>query len=88
MKYASTIETGTTNQTDELTRQMNEMITIAKNHQIQNIKGGNKNSGNRHNGQDKHKGNSKGGRNLKGPDTNVSGPFSNGAPPFQCYNCC
>ena len=33
MKSASTIEAGATNQTDELTRQMNEMITIVKNQQ-------------------------------------------------------
>ena len=63
------------------------MITIVKNQQVQNTKGGNKKSSNRYNGQDKFKGNSKGGRNLKGPDTNASGPFRNGAPPFQCYNC-
>ena len=87
MKSASTIEAGATNQTDELTRQMNELITIVKNQQVQNTKGGNKNSSNRFNGQEKYKGNNKGGRNLKGPDTNASGPFRNGAPPFQCYNC-
>ena len=87
MKSASTMETGSKNQTDELTRQMNELITIVKNQQVQNTKGGNKNSSNRYNGQDKFKGNSKGGRNLKGPDTNASGPFRNGASPFQCYNC-
>ena len=29
----------------------------------------------------------KGGRNLRGPDTNSSGPFKNGTPPWQCYNC-
>ena len=87
MKSASTMETGAKNQTDELTRQMNELITIVKNQQVQNTKGGNKNSSNRYNVQDKLKGNSKGGRNLKGPDTNASGPFRNGAPPFQCYNC-
>ena len=71
MKSASTMETGAKNQTDELTRQMNELITIVKNQQVQNTKGGNKNSSNRYNGQDKLKGNSKGGRNLKGPDTNA-----------------
>ena len=87
MKSASTTEAGAKNQTDELTRQMNELITIVKNQQVQNTKGGNKNSSNRYNGQDKFKGNSKGGRNLKGPDTNASGPFRNGASPFQCYNC-
>ena len=87
MKSASMMETGAKNQSDELTRQMNELITIVKNQQVQNTKGGNKNSSNRYNVQDKLKGNSKGGRNLKGPDTNASGPFRNGAPPFQCYNC-
>ena len=66
---------------------MNELITIVKNQQLQNTKDGNKNSSNRYNGQGKFKGNSKGGRNLKGPGTNASGPFRNGAPPFQCYNC-
>ena len=86
MKSASTMETGAKNQTDELTRQMNELITIVKNQQVQNTKDGNKNSSNRYKVQDKLKGNSEGGRNLKGPDTNASGPFRNGAPPFQCYN--
>ena len=69
MKSASIIETGATNQTDELTRQMDELITIVKNQQVQNTKGGSKNSSNRFNGQEKYKGNNKGGRNLKGPDT-------------------
>ena len=87
MKSASTIEAGATDQTDELTRQMNELITIVKNQQVQNTKGGNKNSSNRFNGQEKYKGNNKGGRNLKGPDTIASVPFRNGTPPFQCYNC-
>ena len=41
------METGAKNQTDELTRQMNELITIVKNQQVQNTKGGNKNSSNR-----------------------------------------
>ena len=87
MKSASTMEAGVMKQTNELTRQMNEIITIVKNQQVQNTKGGNKNSSNGYNGQDKFKDNNKGGRNLKGPDTNASGPFRNGAPPFQCYNC-
>ena len=87
MKSASTIEAGATNQTDELTRQMNELITIVKNQQVHNTKGENKNSSDRFNGQEKYKGNNKGVRNLKGPDTNVSSPFRNGGPPFQCYNC-
>ena len=39
MKSASTIEEGATNQTDELTRQMNELIMIVKNQQVQNTKG-------------------------------------------------
>ena len=34
MKSASTMETGAKNQTDELTRQMNELITIIKNQQV------------------------------------------------------
>ena len=66
---------------------MNELITIVKNQQVQNAKDGNKNNSTRYNAQAKFKGNNKGGRNLKGPDTNASGPFRNGAPPFQCYNC-
>ena len=41
IKSASTTETGVTNQNSELTRQMNELITIVKNQQIQNTKGGN-----------------------------------------------
>ena len=86
MKSAATMEAGATNQTSELARQMNELITIVKNQQVQNTKSGNKNSSNGY-GQDKYKGNNKGGRNLKGPDTNASGPFRNGASPFQCYNC-
>ena len=64
MKSASTMETGAKNQTDELTKQMNKLITIVKNQQVQNTKGRNKNSSNRYNVQDKLKGNSKGGRNL------------------------
>ena len=87
MKSASTAEAGVTNQTSELSRQMNELIKIVKNQQVQNTKGGSRNSSNRFNAQDKFKDNTKGGRNLKGPDTNASGPFRNGAPPFQCYNC-
>ena len=66
---------------------MNELITIVKNQQVQNTKGGSRNSSNRYNAQGKFKDNNKGGRNLKGQDTNASGPFRNGAPPFQCYNC-
>ena len=60
MKSASTTEAGTMNHTDEFTRQMNELITIVKNQQVQNTKGGNRNSSNRYNVQDKLKGNSKG----------------------------
>ena len=86
MKSASTTEAGATNQTSELARQMNELITIVKNQQVQNIKSGNKNSSNGY-GQDKYKGNNKEGRNLKGPDTNASGPFRNGTSPFQYYKC-
>ena len=48
MKSASMMETGAKNQTDELTRQMNELITIVKNPQVQNTKGGNKSSSNRY----------------------------------------
>ena len=66
IKSASTTETGVTNQTSELTRQMNELITIVKNQQVQNAKGGNRNGSNRFNAQDKFKDNNKGGRNLKG----------------------
>ena len=47
-----------------------------------------KSNDNNYNGQDKKfKGNRNGGRNLRGPDTNSSGPFRNGAQPIQCYNC-
>ena len=35
----------------------------------------------------KVKDNGKGGRNLRGPDTNSSGPFKYGTPPWQCNNC-
>ena len=59
MKSTSTMEAGAINQTCELTRQMNELITIVKNHQVQNTKSGNKNSSNGY-GQDKYKGNNKG----------------------------
>ena len=59
MKSASTMEAGATNQTSELTRQMNELITMVKNHQVQNTKSGNKNSSNGY-GQDKYRGNNKG----------------------------
>ena len=83
MKSASTIEAGATNQTNELTKQMSELITIVKNQQVQNTKVETKAT----NGQEKYQGHSKGGRHLKGSDTNASGPFRNGAPPFQCYNC-
>ena len=86
MKSASTIEAGATNQTNELTKQISELITIVKNQQVQNTKSGNK-SNHRVNDKEKYQGHSKGGRHLKGPDTNASGPFRNGAPPFQCYNC-
>ena len=86
-KSASAEGASATNQTDELAKQMNELITIVKNQQVQNVKGGNKNNSTRYNAQAKFKGNNQGGRNLKGPDTNASGPFRNGAPPFQCYNC-
>ena len=65
IESASTTEAGVINQTGELTRQMNELIAIVKNQQVQNTKGGNKNNGNRYNGQDKYKGSNKGGRNLK-----------------------
>ena len=87
MKSTSAEGASATNQTDELTNQMNELITIVKNQQVQNAKGGNKKNSTRYNAQAKFKGNNQGGRNLKGPDTNASGPFRNGAPPFQCYNC-
>ena len=86
MKSASAEGASATNQT-ELAKQMNELITIVKNQQVQNAKGGNKNNSTRYNAQAKFKDNNQGGRNLKGPDTNASGPFRNGAPPFQYYNC-
>ena len=38
-------------------------------------------------GKTSTKDSNKGCKNLKGPDTNASVPFRNGAPPFQCYNC-
>ena len=74
------------NLTNELTKQMSEPIAIVKNQQVQNTKSRSK-SNNRVNEQEKYQGHSKGGRNLKGPDTNALGPFRNGVPPFQCYNC-
>ena len=47
-----------------------------------------KSNGYNYNGQDKKsKGSGTGGRNLRGPDTNSLGPFRNGAPSIQCYNC-
>ena len=69
IKSASVTETGVTNHTNELTRQMKELITLVKNQQVQNTKGGSRNSSNRFNVQDKFKDNNKGGRNLKEPDT-------------------
>ena len=66
---------------------MSELITIVKNQQVQSSKEQNKGGGQKYNNQDKIKSGGKGGRNLKGPDTNSSGPFRNGAPPMQCYNC-
>ena len=60
MKSASAKGASATNQTDELAKQMNELITIVKNQQVQNAKGGNKNNTTRYNAQDKFKGNNKG----------------------------
>ena len=72
MKSASTIETGATNQTNELSKQMSELITIVKNQQVQNTKSGNK-SNHRVNGQEKYQGHSKGGALL----TRCDHPWSN-----------
>ena len=58
-----------------------------KNQQVQNSKEQGKKKSNGHSGWEKVKDNEKGGRNLRGPDTNSSGPFKNGTPPWQCYNC-
>ena len=88
VKSAVPLETITETQTDNLNKQMSELITIVKNQQVQMSKDQKKSNGNNYNGQDKKsKGNGNGGRNLKGPDTNSSGPFRNGAPPIQCYKC-
>ena len=75
IKSASTTEIDATSQKEILTRQMKELMTIVKNQQLQNTKGGSRNGSNRFNAQDKFKDNNKGGRNLKGPGTNASGPF-------------
>ena len=58
-----------------------------KNQQVQNSKEQGKKKSNGHSGWEKVKDNGKGGRNLRGPDTNSFGPFKNGTPPWQCYNC-
>ena len=63
------------------------MVAIVKNQQVQSSKGQGKKKSNGHSTWEKAKDNEKGGRNLRGPDTNSSGPFRNGSPPWQCYNC-
>ena len=55
MKSTSTIESGATNQTNELTKQMSELIAIVKNQQVQNTKSRSK-SNNRVNEQEKYQG--------------------------------
>ena len=75
-------------QSEDLSRQMSELITIVKNQGVQMSKNQKKSNSNNYNGQDKmFKGNGNGGRNLSRPDTNSSGPFRNGASPIHCYNC-
>ena len=76
-----------TGQNGDLGKQIGELITIMKNQQVQNSKEQGKKKSNGHSGWEKVKDNEKGGRNLRGPDTNSSGPFKNGTPPWQCYNC-
>ena len=76
-----------TGQNGDLGKQIGELITIMKNQQVQNSKEQGKKKSNGHSGWEKVKDNSKGGRNLRGPDINSSGPFKNGTLPWQCYNC-
>ena len=61
---------------------MNELVAVVKGQQIKDHKGQNRA------GSDRRTSNGdKGGRNLRGPDPNASGPFRNGSLPIQCYNC-
>ena len=76
-----------TGQNSDLGKQIGELITIMKNQQVQNSKEQGKKKSNEHSGWEKVKDHGKGGRNLRGPDTNSSGPFKNGTPLWQCYNC-
>ena len=87
LKSAASVDIGPASSKSELSKQMSELITIVKNQQVQSSKEQNKGGNNRYNGQDKVKSGGKGGRNLRGPDTNSSAPFRNRTPPFQCYNC-
>ena len=87
LKSATSVDANPINSNDELNKQISELITIVRNQQVQSSKEQNKGGGQKYNSQGKFKSGGKGGRNLKGPDTNSSGPFRNGAPPMQCYNC-
>ena len=83
----SAIPVDQTSQNSNLEKQIGELVAIMKNQQVQNSKEQGKKKSNGHPGWEKVKDNEKGGRNLRGPDTNSSGPFKNGTPPWQCYNC-
>ena len=83
----SAVPVDQTNQNSNLEKQIGELVAIVKNQQVQSSKGQGKKKSNGHSAWEKAKDNEKGGRNLRGPDTNSSGPFRNGSPPWQCYNC-
>ena len=75
-------------QSEDLGKQMSDFITIVKNQQVQIPKIRTESNSNNYNGQDKKsKANGNGRRNMRGHNTNYSGPFRNGDPPIQCYNC-
>ena len=85
LKSAAPEDTKPMIQSEDLSKQMSELITIVKK-QVQMSKDQQKSKGSSYNGQDKRsKGNGNGERNLKGADINSSGSFRNGTPPIQCY---
>ena len=71
----SAVPVDQTSQNSNLEKQIGELIAIMKNQQVQNSKQQGKKKSNGHPGWEKVKDNEKGGRNLRGPDTNSSGPF-------------
>ena len=71
----SAIPVDQTSQNSNLEKQIGELIAIMKNQQVQNSKEQGKKKSNGHPGWEKVKDNEKGGRNLRGPETNSSGPF-------------